>query len=76
MRIVSFFPYNGSRLQFFVKIILNFNYTISQPEHLLDDADVAVKRLGYDRALKESYLFQSLLKGNSRVAFGSDWPVS
>ncbi|CAN6485967.1 unnamed protein product [Victoria cruziana] len=47
-----------------------------QPEHLLDDADVAVKKLGYDRALKESYLFQSLLKGNSRVAFGSDWPVA
>ncbi|CAN8279522.1 unnamed protein product [Cochlearia groenlandica] len=47
-----------------------------QPDHLLDDADTAPKKLGLDRAQKESYLFQSLLNGNALVAFGSDWPVS
>ncbi|XP_031475342.1 protein LONG AFTER FAR-RED 3 isoform X2 [Nymphaea colorata] len=47
-----------------------------QPQHLLDDADAAIKKLGHDRALKESYLFQSLLKSNARLAFGSDWPVA
>ncbi|CAH8337914.1 unnamed protein product [Eruca vesicaria subsp. sativa] len=47
-----------------------------QPDHLLDDADTAPKKLGFDRAEKESYLFQSLLNGNALVAFGSDWPVA
>ncbi|KAJ0245808.1 Protein LONG AFTER FAR-RED 3 [Hirschfeldia incana] len=47
-----------------------------QPDHLLDDADTAPKKLGFDRAGKESYLFQSLLNGNALVAFGSDWPVA
>ncbi|KAF3786843.1 putative amidohydrolase, partial [Nymphaea thermarum] len=46
------------------------------PQHLLDDADAAIRKLGHDRALKESYLFQSLLKSNARLAFGSDWPVA
>ncbi|KAL0725567.1 hypothetical protein Bca4012_040166 [Brassica carinata] len=47
-----------------------------QPDHLLDDADTAPKKLGFDRAEKESYLFESLLNGNALVAFGSDWPVA
>ncbi|CAH2064021.1 unnamed protein product [Thlaspi arvense] len=47
-----------------------------QPDHLLDDADTAPKKLGSDRAQKESYLFQSLLNGNALLAFGSDWPVA
>lgn len=47
-----------------------------QPEHLLDDADSALKKLGEDRAQKESYLFQSLLSSNAHLAFGSDWPVA
>lgn len=47
-----------------------------QPDHLLDDADTAPKKLGFDRAEKESYLFHSLLNGNALVAFGSDWPVA
>ncbi|KAM7265368.1 hypothetical protein ACFE04_003051 [Oxalis oulophora] len=47
-----------------------------QPEHLLDDADSASKKLGNDRAQKGSYLFRSLLVSNSHLALGSDWPVT
>ncbi|VYS60527.1 unnamed protein product [Arabidopsis thaliana] len=47
-----------------------------QPDHLLDDADSVAKKLGSERAVKESYLFQSLLNGNSLLALGSDWPVA
>ncbi|KAM3685846.1 hypothetical protein ACJW31_11G149700 [Castanea mollissima] len=46
-----------------------------QPLHLLGDADTATKKLGTDRAQKESYLFWSLLASNALLAFGSDWPV-
>ncbi|GLT75124.1 hypothetical protein SLA2020_468730 [Shorea laevis] len=46
-----------------------------QPDHLLDDADSAIKKLGFERAQKGSYLFQSLLSSNTVVALGSDWPV-
>ncbi|GLJ50359.1 hypothetical protein SUGI_1073080 [Cryptomeria japonica] len=46
-----------------------------QPEHLLDDAASAIKKLGEGRAVQESYLFNSLLSSNARLAFGSDWPV-
>jgi predicted amidohydrolase YtcJ len=42
----------------------------------LDDADVAGKKLGDDRAERESYLFKLLLNSNALVALGSDWPVS
>ncbi|KAJ8755909.1 hypothetical protein K2173_024454 [Erythroxylum novogranatense] len=47
-----------------------------QPQHLLDDADSAEKKLGLDRALGESYLFDSLLASNAQLALGSDWPVA
>lgn len=47
-----------------------------QPDHLLDDADSAIKKIGLERAQKGSYLFQSLLASNTLVAFGSDWPVA
>lgn len=47
-----------------------------QPDHLLDDADSSVKKIGATRAQKGSYLFQSLLAGGAKVAFGSDWPVA
>ncbi|KDO53578.1 hypothetical protein CISIN_1g008063mg [Citrus sinensis] len=47
-----------------------------QPQHLLDDADSARKKLGVDRAERESYLFQSLLANNALLALGSDWPVA
>ncbi|GAB2217722.1 hypothetical protein Droror1_Dr00000930 [Drosera rotundifolia] len=47
-----------------------------QPEHLLYDADSAIKKLGEERAQKGSYLFHSLLANNAELAFGSDWPVA
>lgn len=47
-----------------------------QPEHLLDDADSAAKKLGKERAEKGSYLFRSLLASHATLAFGSDWPVA
>lgn len=59
------------------KVLWRFLFTIhQQPDHLLDDADSAIKKLGKDRAEKESFLFRSLLENNALVAFGSDWPVS
>ncbi|KAL3329941.1 hypothetical protein AABB24_034017 [Solanum stoloniferum] len=47
-----------------------------QPDHLLDDADSATKKLGSERAERGSYLFKSLLTNNAQLAFGSDWPVA
>ncbi|KAI9075512.1 hypothetical protein K1719_042523 [Acacia pycnantha] len=47
-----------------------------QPDQILDDAESAGRKLGKDRAEKESYLFKSLLDGNALVAMGSDWPVA
>lgn len=47
-----------------------------QPEHLLDDAISAARKLGEQRAENGSYLFQSLLASHSLLAFGSDWPVA
>ncbi|KAJ8533612.1 hypothetical protein K7X08_006936 [Anisodus acutangulus] len=47
-----------------------------QPDHLLDDADSATKKLGSERAERRSYLFKSLLTNNAQLAFGSDWPVA
>ncbi|XVE68328.1 hypothetical protein DITRI_Ditri09bG0058800 [Diplodiscus trichospermus] len=47
-----------------------------QPDHLLDDADVAIRKLGADRAQKGSYLFQSILSNKALLALGSDWPVA
>ncbi|CAN0863322.1 Protein LONG AFTER FAR-RED 3 [Linum grandiflorum] len=47
-----------------------------QPDHLLDDADTASKKLGTERAQTGSYLFHSLLDSNTPLALGSDWPVA
>ncbi|XP_052191061.1 protein LONG AFTER FAR-RED 3 isoform X2 [Diospyros lotus] len=47
-----------------------------QPDHLLDDADSAERKLGPERAQKGSYLFHSLLANKAQLAFGSDWPVA
>ncbi|XP_057524978.1 protein LONG AFTER FAR-RED 3 isoform X1 [Amaranthus tricolor] len=47
-----------------------------QPEHLLDDAISAARKLGKQRAESGSYLFRSLLESHSLLAFGSDWPVA
>lgn len=46
-----------------------------QPDHLLYDAESAIKKLGKERAHDGSYVFQSILAGNGKLAFGSDWPV-
>ncbi|KAL3632450.1 Protein LONG AFTER FAR-RED 3 [Castilleja foliolosa] len=47
-----------------------------QPDHLLDDADSATKKLGAKRAHSGPYSFRSLLAGNAQLALGSDWPVA
>ncbi|KAM0930699.1 hypothetical protein ACQ4PT_000792 [Festuca glaucescens] len=47
-----------------------------QPDHLLDDADSAGKKIGVERAERSSYLFRSLLAGGTHLAFGSDWPLT
>lgn len=47
-----------------------------QPDHILDDAISAEKKIGKARAQKGSYLFKSLLLGGAKLAFGSDWPVA
>ncbi|KAI3967776.1 hypothetical protein MKX01_039168 [Papaver californicum] len=47
-----------------------------QPDHLLDDADSSGQKLGSERAVTGSYLFGSLLAGNTILAFGSDLPVA
>ncbi|KAE8723662.1 NADPH:quinone oxidoreductase-like [Hibiscus syriacus] len=47
-----------------------------QPDHLLDDEDAAIRKLGVDRAQKGSYRFRSLLSSNALLALGSDWPVT
>eukprot|EP00257_Ricinus_communis_P013515 XP_015570961.1 uncharacterized protein LOC8270879 isoform X2 [Ricinus communis] len=47
-----------------------------EPDHLLDDADSAIKKLGMDRAQNGSYQFRSLLSSNAQLALGSDWPVA
>lgn len=58
--------------KFFIhKFVLAF----SQPDHMLDDAGAAEKKIGTKRALEGSYIFQSLLDGGAPLAFGSDWPV-
>lgn len=54
----------------------SFVYCCQQPDHLLDDANSAGKKLGEVRALRSSYLFKSLLDADTHLAFGSDWPVS
>jgi len=46
-----------------------------QPDHLLDDADSAIRKLGVERAQRGSYLFRSLLALGGKLSFGSDWPV-
>lgn len=46
-----------------------------QPDHLLVDAESAIKKLGPDRAQEGSYMFKSLLDSGAVLAFGSDWPV-
>ncbi|KAG4947362.1 hypothetical protein JHK87_043369 [Glycine soja] len=58
-----------------IKFLYVLVHLALKPDQLLDDADSTSKKLGKDRAEKESYLFRSLLNNNALVAFGSDWPV-
>ncbi|KFK34818.1 hypothetical protein AALP_AA5G197000 [Arabis alpina] len=44
--------------------------------YIVASVQVNYTKLGFGRAEKEPYLFQSLLNGKALVAFGSDWPVS
>jgi predicted amidohydrolase YtcJ len=44
-----------------------------QPSHCIDDMRWAEKRIG-DR-VKHSYLFNSFVKADVRIAFGTDWTV-
>lgn len=46
-----------------------------QPYHAIDDGKWAFKRLDSTR-LKGTYAFNSLLKSNARLTFGSDWTVA
>jgi hypothetical protein len=44
-----------------------------QPSHCIDDMRWAEKRIG-DR-VKNAYLFNSFVKNDVKLAFGTDWPV-
>jgi predicted amidohydrolase YtcJ len=46
-----------------------------QPYHAIDDGRWAERFIGAERA-KGTYAFRSLLDGNARLAFGSDWFVA
>lgn len=46
-----------------------------QPYHAIDDGRWAINPLGRSR-LSGSWAFRSLIDGNVRVTFGSDWPVA
>ncbi len=46
-----------------------------QPYHAIDDGRWAEEYIGPDRA-KTTYAFNSLLKSNAIIAFGSDWAVA
>lgn len=45
-----------------------------QPRHLFYDVEACETRLGTERS-KMAYTFKSLLKNNTIMVFGSDWPV-
>lgn len=47
-----------------------------QPDHLRDDALIAAKRIGEERAMQSSFLTKSLLSNGTVIALGSDWTVA
>jgi predicted amidohydrolase YtcJ len=55
--------------------LLKYLLIVCQPDHILDDANSAGKKIGIERAERSSYSFRSLLDGGAHLAFGSDWPV-
>lgn len=46
-----------------------------QPYHLFDDGCWAINKIGYER-LKNTLAFNSFIKNNVKVCFGSDFPVA
>ncbi len=46
-----------------------------QPYHAIDDGRWAEKIIGKERC-KTTYAFRSLMDANTKVVFGSDWPVA
>ncbi|MFS4493949.1 amidohydrolase [Maribacter sp. 2308TA10-17] len=46
-----------------------------QPYHAIDDGRWAEELIGSER-IKTTYAFKSLLDANTKVVFGSDWPVA
>lgn len=46
-----------------------------QPYHAIDDGRWAEEVIGAER-IKTTYAFKSLIDANTKVAFGSDWPVA
>lgn len=44
-----------------------------QPSHCIDDMRWAEKRIG--ERVKNAYLFNSFVKNEVKIAFGTDWPV-
>ncbi len=46
----------------------------AQPYHLFYDGDYLEKKLGEQR-IKDSYTFNSFIKNNVKLCFGSDWSV-
>jgi predicted amidohydrolase YtcJ len=58
-------------------VVLGLTTTaLVQPEHMLDDAYPAMRKLGEERAQQGSFLFNSLLGNGTHLALGSDWTVS
>ncbi|MGO4921321.1 amidohydrolase [Maribacter spongiicola] len=49
--------------------------TSMQPYHAIDDGRWAEELIGPER-IKTTYAFKSLLDANTKMVFGSDWPVA
>lgn len=59
-----------------IKRFSNLNVIASmQPYHAIDDGRWAEKLIGPKR-IKTTYAFKSLLDVNTKLVFGSDWPVA
>lgn len=59
-----------------IKRFSNLNVIASmQPYHAIDDGRWAEKLIGPKR-IKTTYAFKSLLDANTKLVFGSDWPVA
>ena len=51
-------------------------FAVANPQHLLDDAKILLRKLGPERAgPRRSYAYATLLAAGVPLAFGSDWPL-